>query len=368
MRGARRQPRRDGRRYTASTAVGPGQDRRSSPPGSTRRSSRARPGRVADHDPGRHRRPHVLADVETFRAWAGLPGQGVTRDLGLHPARLQPAAGGLRGKAPPPAARPARPTAADVGLLRTATAADQATATQIARYANRVLLHAPLPGAMTLPSYAFASSPPETDEASSTSSRSATRSTSTPPPAGFRTEREEIGQSPLPRRTRRAHPLEECGCLQCTIDASSSAMLWTSTASPPCRCDSTCWPDRRFLRRPPASCRGDPPRPAEPATTSASPSRCAGRWSTTPTCTLARAATSPAADRSPAGGPALPPSCSIRHGNLDAPCLLGSTPWFADQGYSASLMGPLRPRGCAILQHAEFLSSADTALTAVLKS
>jgi hypothetical protein len=49
----------------------------------------------------------------------------------------------------------------EVGLVFIATASDQATATQLVKFANPMLLHAPLPGGQTLPSYAFLGSPAE---------------------------------------------------------------------------------------------------------------------------------------------------------------------------------------------------------------
>jgi hypothetical protein len=49
----------------------------------------------------------------------------------------------------------------EVGLLLKVRASDQATATAIAKIANPVLLHLPLPGMTQLPSFAFATSPAE---------------------------------------------------------------------------------------------------------------------------------------------------------------------------------------------------------------
>jgi len=49
----------------------------------------------------------------------------------------------------------------EVGIVFIATAADQATATQLAKLANPALLHAPLPGDAELPSFAFLGSPAE---------------------------------------------------------------------------------------------------------------------------------------------------------------------------------------------------------------
>jgi hypothetical protein len=51
----------------------------------------------------------------------------------------------------------------EVGIVFIATAEDQATATQLAKFANPILLHAPLPGETALPSYAFFGSPAETE-------------------------------------------------------------------------------------------------------------------------------------------------------------------------------------------------------------
>jgi hypothetical protein len=56
---------------------------------------------------------------------------------------------------------PEHPTPSEVGILFKARAADQATATAIARLANPLLLHLPLPGMVDMPSFAFATSPAE---------------------------------------------------------------------------------------------------------------------------------------------------------------------------------------------------------------
>ncbi len=63
------------------------------------------------------------------------------------------------GRAEPLASSPPR----EVGIVFLATAGDQATATQIAKLANPLLLHAPLPGDVALPSFAFLGSPAETE-------------------------------------------------------------------------------------------------------------------------------------------------------------------------------------------------------------
>jgi hypothetical protein len=49
----------------------------------------------------------------------------------------------------------------EVGIVFTATATTQALATELAKFANPVLLHAPLPGETAMPSYAFLGSPVE---------------------------------------------------------------------------------------------------------------------------------------------------------------------------------------------------------------
>lgn len=54
-------------------------------------------------------------------------------------------------------------TPREVGIVLLVTAADQATATQLAKFANPLLLHAPLTGQEALPSYAFLSSPAESE-------------------------------------------------------------------------------------------------------------------------------------------------------------------------------------------------------------
>ena len=49
----------------------------------------------------------------------------------------------------------------EVGLLCKVRAASQQLATAVAKTANPLLLHLPLPGMTHLPSFAFATSPPE---------------------------------------------------------------------------------------------------------------------------------------------------------------------------------------------------------------
>jgi hypothetical protein len=61
------------------------------------------------------------------------------------------------GSAEPLAAQ----TPKEVAIVFLATAPDQSTATQMAKFANPLLLHAPLPGDTALPSFAFLGSPAE---------------------------------------------------------------------------------------------------------------------------------------------------------------------------------------------------------------
>ncbi|MCE0763703.1 DUF1446 domain-containing protein [Pseudonocardia kujensis] len=58
-------------------------------------------------------------------------------------------------------ADPDRTPPREVGVVFCATAADQPTATTIAKFANPYLLHHPLPGADSIPSWSFMSSPAE---------------------------------------------------------------------------------------------------------------------------------------------------------------------------------------------------------------
>ena len=53
----------------------------------------------------------------------------------------------------------------EVGMLLKVRASTQATATSIAKIANPLLLHLPLPGMDHLPSFAFSTSPAETERA-----------------------------------------------------------------------------------------------------------------------------------------------------------------------------------------------------------
>jgi hypothetical protein len=107
---------------------------------------------------------HLLDQIET---WADLLRsiltERVSQALGLGPAdysfdiRLyghNAVLGSLD-----PETRPAR----EVGVMLIVNAADQATATAVAKVANPLMLHLPLPDMDYLPSLAFATSPAETE-------------------------------------------------------------------------------------------------------------------------------------------------------------------------------------------------------------
>ncbi|MCB0967735.1 MAG: acyclic terpene utilization AtuA family protein [Ilumatobacter sp.] len=110
------------------------------------------------------RDPEVLASLDEWVT--GLHAflvDGAERVLGLDPTTFTIemrcyGANAVLGDLEPDRAEPPR----EVGLLMLATAADQATATSISKYANPYLLHFPLPTMRDLPSFAFAGSPAET--------------------------------------------------------------------------------------------------------------------------------------------------------------------------------------------------------------
>ncbi|HWL43556.1 MAG TPA: acyclic terpene utilization AtuA family protein [Ilumatobacter sp.] len=110
------------------------------------------------------RDPEVLAHIDEWVAGLGqFLNDGIQRILGLQPDEysIQLRCYGhnaVLGPLEPEATTAPR----EVGLLTIATAADQATATAITKYANPYLLHFPLPHMRDLPSFAFAGSPAET--------------------------------------------------------------------------------------------------------------------------------------------------------------------------------------------------------------
>lgn len=83
----------------------------------------------------------------------GLPAEGYNLRI------LRYGHDAILGAGEPDRSQPPR----EVAIVFIATAPDQATATQLAKLANPLLLHAPLPGQNALPSYAFLSSPAETE-------------------------------------------------------------------------------------------------------------------------------------------------------------------------------------------------------------
>jgi hypothetical protein len=110
------------------------------------------------------RDPHIVSQIET---WADLLRtvltERVPQALGLAPddysfdIRLYGHNAILEGL--DPETRAAR----EVGVMLIVNAGDQATATAVAKVANPLLLHLPLPGMAYLPSLAFATSPAETE-------------------------------------------------------------------------------------------------------------------------------------------------------------------------------------------------------------
>jgi hypothetical protein len=108
------------------------------------------------------RDPHIVANIET---WATLLRtvltERVTQTLGLAPSdyafdiRLYGHNAILENLDPDP--RPAR----EVGVMLIVNAVDQTTATAVAKLANPLMLHLPVPGMAYLPSLAFATSPAE---------------------------------------------------------------------------------------------------------------------------------------------------------------------------------------------------------------
>lgn len=106
--------------------------------------------------------PLVLAELPRFLAQME---NALRRRLAEAMPQVAPDAISLRpygwnavsGEAPPADA----PAPREIGLLLVATAADQASATQIAKTCNPILFHMPLDPEMELPSYAFPFSPAE---------------------------------------------------------------------------------------------------------------------------------------------------------------------------------------------------------------
>jgi hypothetical protein len=113
------------------------------------------------------RDPHVLSRIDEWVATIRAVTQRRVRGtLGLEPdaygLQVSPyGAGAILGDIEPKGAAREGAPPREVLVLFKVRAADQATATAIAKTANPLLLHLPLPGMEDLPSFAFATSPAE---------------------------------------------------------------------------------------------------------------------------------------------------------------------------------------------------------------
>jgi hypothetical protein len=140
------------------------------------------------------RDPRILASIDE---WAALFNT-VVRDRVQHVLGLAPAdyAMDLRlygHNAILGAAEPHRGAPHEVGVMLLTRARQQATATAIAKVANPLLLHLPLPGATHLPSFAFATSPAETERGAAYEFVLNHVVTVDSPTALFRTVRDRLG-------------------------------------------------------------------------------------------------------------------------------------------------------------------------------
>ena len=106
----------------------------------------------------------MLAELDEWvNDLTGFLNAGVTRVIGLEPGSFSIemrcyGANAILGDLEPRDGSPPR----EVLVMAVFTAADQATATAMAKYANPYLLHMPRPWMRDLPSFAFAFSPAET--------------------------------------------------------------------------------------------------------------------------------------------------------------------------------------------------------------
>lgn len=110
------------------------------------------------------RDPHILADIDLWAAtFAAVLADRVQQVLGLGPAdydtdlRLYGYNAILAQLEPDP------PTPHEVGVMLVVSAATQHQATTVAKVANPLMLHLPTPAMTHLPSFAFATSPAETE-------------------------------------------------------------------------------------------------------------------------------------------------------------------------------------------------------------
>jgi hypothetical protein len=110
------------------------------------------------------RDPHILAELDTWTdTFTEVLTDRVRALLGLEPDQYQAR---LRSYGHNAVLGPLDPDSSpprEVGVLLTVRAEDQATATAIAKIANPLLLHLPLPGMDHMPSFALAFSPAEVE-------------------------------------------------------------------------------------------------------------------------------------------------------------------------------------------------------------
>jgi hypothetical protein len=108
------------------------------------------------------RDPHVVADIETWaKLLRAVLTERVTQTLELTPGDYAFDIRLYGHNAILEELDPDHMSAREVGVMLIVNAPDQATATAVAKVANPLLLHLPLPGMAYLPSFAFATSPAE---------------------------------------------------------------------------------------------------------------------------------------------------------------------------------------------------------------
>ncbi|BDV29596.1 hypothetical protein Microterr_02560 [Microbacterium terricola] len=114
------------------------------------------------------RDPHVLAHMDAWlRRFSGELARRVGAHLGLQAHEYDAELRAFGHNAVLGALEPGGEPPREVGVLFKARAADQATATAIAKIANPLMLHLPLEGMTHLPSFAFATSPAEIERGAS---------------------------------------------------------------------------------------------------------------------------------------------------------------------------------------------------------
>jgi hypothetical protein len=114
------------------------------------------------------RDPHVLAHMDDWIArFSGELARRVSSHLGLEKGQYDAELRAYGYNAVLGDLEPGGEPPREVGVLFRARAADQATATAIAKVANPLLLHLPLEGMTHLPSFAFATSPAEMERGAS---------------------------------------------------------------------------------------------------------------------------------------------------------------------------------------------------------